>query len=361
MTDVFISYKSERRRAAEHLANILEIYGYDVWYDYRLVKGNNFNKEIDQKLRAAKVVIVLWCEMSVESDWVDREASLAVELNKFLPVKIENCSIKVAYHNKEYLDLTDWDGNPRTHALDSLFDEIERFTDKSPEPNYKELKNYGQLWLQFLKPSLKDLALSEAVTLTDLQKTDRTIPYNTENYPSNDPVNLNDFLFDQLTGLPKRALFTDRLYVATNRAKFENEAVSPVVFSIEIDNFEKLNLNLDKDIIDNIILIITRRFIRLLGSQDTLARFCDGKIAVLLIKENRPQEIALLAESLRRSVSVPMNIAGQEMKLTVSIGVSVYDRGHKTPNQLIKQSEIAMTIAAKLGNRIEAFRPSMLD
>jgi TIR domain len=49
--EIFISYKSERRRAAEHLAETLRRYGYTVWFDYQLVKGRNFALQIDARSR----------------------------------------------------------------------------------------------------------------------------------------------------------------------------------------------------------------------------------------------------------------------------------------------------------------------
>jgi TIR domain len=91
MADVFISYKSERRSAAAHLAEILTLHGYSIWYDYQLVKGKNFAFQIDQEIRAAKAVIVLWCSRSVSSEWVHEEADLASELDTLIPVMIEQC------------------------------------------------------------------------------------------------------------------------------------------------------------------------------------------------------------------------------------------------------------------------------
>ena len=61
MAEIFISYKSERRKAAEHLAKILRCYGYSVWFDYSLLKGADFGFQIDAKIREAKAAVVLWC------------------------------------------------------------------------------------------------------------------------------------------------------------------------------------------------------------------------------------------------------------------------------------------------------------
>jgi hypothetical protein len=75
--DVFISYKSERRAAAEHLAEILADYGYSVWWDYGLIAGGDFGAQIESELRASKAAVVLWCSLSVNSEWVREEAALA--------------------------------------------------------------------------------------------------------------------------------------------------------------------------------------------------------------------------------------------------------------------------------------------
>jgi TIR domain len=52
--EVFISYKYERRMVAEHVAAILSYHGYSVWFDYQLIKGEDFGFQIDRKIREAK-------------------------------------------------------------------------------------------------------------------------------------------------------------------------------------------------------------------------------------------------------------------------------------------------------------------
>ena len=75
MADIFISYKSERRRAARHLEQILLRYGYTVWFDHALVRGQDYELQIERQIREAKAVIVLWCPLSVGSEAVRSEAS----------------------------------------------------------------------------------------------------------------------------------------------------------------------------------------------------------------------------------------------------------------------------------------------
>jgi hypothetical protein len=58
VADVFISYKRERRNAAQHLARILELNGYSIWFDYRLLSGRDFGLQLEREIRAAKAVVV---------------------------------------------------------------------------------------------------------------------------------------------------------------------------------------------------------------------------------------------------------------------------------------------------------------
>ena len=70
MAEIFISYKSERRKAAEHLAEILRRYGYSVWFDYSLLKGADFGFQIDAKIRRAKAAGSLVREVGHLRSWV---------------------------------------------------------------------------------------------------------------------------------------------------------------------------------------------------------------------------------------------------------------------------------------------------
>ena len=88
MSEIFISYKSERRLAAEHFAEVLKRYGYSVWFDYELVKGKDFTQQIERKVREAKALVVLWCSRSVSSRWVREEVYLAGKLGILIPVMI---------------------------------------------------------------------------------------------------------------------------------------------------------------------------------------------------------------------------------------------------------------------------------
>ena len=88
MVDVFISYSQADRPHVEKLEAELNAHGYSTWWDKKLERGDDFSKTIDRHLKDAKIVICLWSETSVESDWVRAEAEKARSLGKLLGVQL---------------------------------------------------------------------------------------------------------------------------------------------------------------------------------------------------------------------------------------------------------------------------------
>jgi len=173
MAEIFISYKSERRKAAEHLAAVLSHYGYSVWFDYQLIKGSDFGLQIDRRIREAKALVVLWCSKSVASRWVIEEVDLAHNLGILIPVKIEECELPVGFRRQDYIDMSPWDGAPRSHQLDPLLDALEERIGKPPHLDFKGMRQYEATWRRFGAPSLRSFALGKPLAAVE---GDRGIP-----------------------------------------------------------------------------------------------------------------------------------------------------------------------------------------
>lgn len=159
MADVFISYKTERRNAAQHLSRILELNGYSVWFDYGLLSGSDFGPQIERELRAAKAVVVLWCSLSHDSRWVLEEAHLAERLGTLTPVWLEPIELPLGFGRADTIDLSSWDGSPRSPTLDRLLNEVGRRVGRDPEPSYRGLQTYEETWRSFGAPPLSKFAL----------------------------------------------------------------------------------------------------------------------------------------------------------------------------------------------------------
>ena len=160
MAEIFISYKSERRAAAEHFAEVLRRYGYSVWFDYELVKGKDFAAQIERQIREARALVALWCTLSVGSRWVREEVHLAHDLGILVPVKIEPCEIPFGFRLADTIDLASWDGAPRSPTLDSLIDALEGRIGRDAAPDRKALIEYEATWRRFGARTLKDFALN---------------------------------------------------------------------------------------------------------------------------------------------------------------------------------------------------------
>jgi TIR domain-containing protein len=163
LADVFISYKSERRNAARHLTRILELNGFSVWFDYGLLSGTNFGPQIEREIRAAKAVVVLWCSLSRESRWVLEEAHLATRLGTLTPTFLERVDPPLGFALADTIDLTIWDGAPRSHHLDRLLSEIGRRVGRDPVSQFQGLRAYEETWRSFGAPPLSRFALTAPV------------------------------------------------------------------------------------------------------------------------------------------------------------------------------------------------------
>ncbi len=171
---------------------------------------------------------------------------------------------------------------------------------------------------------------------------------------------LHDAVHDNLTGLPNRELFMDRLSAAMTRTKAEG-AAQPSVFVLDIDRFKQVNDAFGLSVGDSILLMIARRLARLLKPQDTLARLSGDQFAFLLLSESEPDRIAAFADSVRRTLRAPITFGEREIFLTASIGIAMLDAAKPIEaEEMVKDAEIGMYYAKRNGgDRIEAFRPAL--
>ncbi len=171
---------------------------------------------------------------------------------------------------------------------------------------------------------------------------------------------LHDAVHDNLTGLPNRELFFDRLEAALTYAQ-NDPRLRPTVFCIDVDRFKQINETVGLSAGDSILLTLSRRLSRLLKPQDTIARIAGDQYAAILVSENDTEQTIQLANVVRRALSTPVTFADREIPLTASIGLALFDpQLHPRREDMLKDAEIAMRHAKKGGgNRIEVFRPAM--
>jgi diguanylate cyclase (GGDEF)-like protein len=169
---------------------------------------------------------------------------------------------------------------------------------------------------------------------------------------------LHDAVHDSLTGLPNKQLFLDRLERSLTRAKLPN-GIKPAVFLIDIDRFMELEERVGHSAADSVLLAISRRIARIMRPLDTVARLSGDQFAVILASEAAAGKIAEVAEQIRKALKSPFNFGERDLSLTASIGVTIYDGNPATSDDVLRDAELAMYYAKRLGgDRIEAYRAS---
>jgi diguanylate cyclase (GGDEF)-like protein/PAS domain S-box-containing protein len=170
---------------------------------------------------------------------------------------------------------------------------------------------------------------------------------------------LHDAVHDNLTGLPNRQLFIDRLEGVLAFAK-SDPAIRATVVVIDLDRFKQVNDSVGIAVGDSILLTLARRLGRLLKPQDTLARLTGDQFAMILLSERDPTRLIAFAETIRRTLRAPITFNDREIFLTASIGLALGDAQPNRTEEVLKDAELAMYHAKRIGgDRIELFKPAM--
>ncbi len=170
---------------------------------------------------------------------------------------------------------------------------------------------------------------------------------------------LFDAVHDNLTGLPNRELFIDRLEAALGFARADPQ-FRPSIVVIDLDRFKQVNDSVGIAVGDSILLTIARRLSRLLKPQDTLSRLTGDQFAMIVLSEREPARIVAFAETIRRTLRAPIAFNDREIFLTASIGLALAENQANHTEEVLKDAELAMYYAKRIGgDRIEIFKPAM--
>ena len=171
---------------------------------------------------------------------------------------------------------------------------------------------------------------------------------------------LYDTIHDNLTGLPNRQLFIDRLETAMRYAE-RSEYLRPAVILVNVNQFKEINARVGLSVGDSILLTLSRRLGRLLKPEDTLTRISADRFAILLISEQQVDRVLALTEIVLQAVTTPLTHGESEIVLNASIGVALYvPMPVDKAADILRNAEIALSYARrKSGDAIEIFRPTM--
>jgi diguanylate cyclase (GGDEF)-like protein len=163
-------------------------------------------------------------------------------------------------------------------------------------------------------------------------------------------------LHDQLTGLPNRLQFTDRLRSAIYHARRRSGTVT--LFYVDLDGFKPVNDQFGHDTGDQLLISVAERLNACTRASDTVARLGGDEFAVLIDGEAPPEGADALEQRLADAFSAPFTPAGQRLTLGASIGQAVFPRDADDADGLLRLADTAMFHAkrARHGRALRAVR-----
>lgn len=147
-------------------------------------------------------------------------------------------------------------------------------------------------------------------------------------------------LYDNVTGLPNRRLFVDRLEAAV-RHQSRAEATGFAVLFFDLDGFKLVNDSLGHLAGDELLRVVADRLRAALRPLDTAARFGGDEFAVLLV-DPVPEDVLVVARRLQDRLAEPVTLGGQDVSVTASVGVTTSASRYEGADEVLRDADAAM-------------------
>ena len=152
---------------------------------------------------------------------------------------------------------------------------------------------------------------------------------------------------DVLTGLPNRLMFSQLLNHAILSAQRNRKQLA--VLFIDLDRFKTINDSLGHEAGDVMLQEIAGRFRHLLRAADIVGRLGGDEFIIMIEDVNELNQVATLAQKILTTTIKPVDIMGEECRVTASIGISIYPSDGQDEQSLMKNADIAMYFAKEEG------------
>jgi diguanylate cyclase (GGDEF)-like protein/PAS domain S-box-containing protein len=160
--------------------------------------------------------------------------------------------------------------------------------------------------------------------------------------------------YDALTGLPNRLLLALHLKQAIAQSQRRNQSLAVVY--LDLDGFKAVNDRYGHASGDELLVALAQRMKLALREGDTLARIGGDEFIALLIDLEQPQDCEPVLERLLQAASAQVDLGGMSLKVSTSIGVTLYPGDGADADQLIRHADQAMYLAKQAGkNRYQLF------
>jgi diguanylate cyclase (GGDEF)-like protein len=165
-------------------------------------------------------------------------------------------------------------------------------------------------------------------------------------------------LHDNLTKLPNRMLLQDRIQQAVEECR-RNHTQCAVLF-VDLDRFKTVNDSLGHFVGDDLLRAVAERLRSAVRLEDTVSRLGGDEFVVLLRQVSQPDDAVAVARKIVDALAGPVQAGPNELRVTSSIGVSVFPTHGETAQALITHADVAMYQVKKTGrNNVLVFSPEM--
>jgi diguanylate cyclase (GGDEF)-like protein/PAS domain S-box-containing protein len=166
--------------------------------------------------------------------------------------------------------------------------------------------------------------------------------------------------FDALTGLPNRTLLQDRMSKALAGAQRRKENVA--ILFLDLDRFKIINDTLGHSSGDMLLQEVAARLKGCAREQDTVARVGGDEFVLLLTTVAQASDAAVAAQRVLDAVTAEFSLGGNPLKVTCSVGISMFPEHGMNSEALIKNADAAMYSAKQKGpNNIQFFTEDLND
>lgn len=153
--------------------------------------------------------------------------------------------------------------------------------------------------------------------------------------------------YDQLTALPNRPYFLDRLERA-RAVSARNGRVDAVLFC-DVDRFKLVNDSLGHDVGDRLLVEVAARLVHCVRPSDTVGRFGGDEFTLLLEDVGSVSAAIAVAERIIGALQEPCVIDGRPLTVKTSIGIAMSESGRESPGELLRRADLAMYVAKDNG------------
>lgn len=168
--------------------------------------------------------------------------------------------------------------------------------------------------------------------------------------------------YDKLTGLPNRALFMDRLMHALQRAERQERGAGTrymvVTMMLDLDGFKAVNDTYGHSVGDQVLKSVADRLQLCLRKSDTVARYGGDEFMLLMESANGEKDAVTIAEKILDVLNKPFKINDETIRISTSIGISLYPWDGRDDDFLIDRADIAMYEAKKQGSCYRFYDPA---